>query len=130
MPFATIVIVAAAAAPAIVVPAEFERQHGTLPGAAVIVAARARGAARVAVVDGLGHVPAAVLALVACAGRRHNELAGALPDGRVEDVPAVEHTDGHPRRQVAHELAACAWRQHRVVVSTATASAVAAAVRL
>ncbi len=102
MPFATIVIVAAAAAaiaaPAIVAPAEFERQHGTLPGAAVTVAARACGAARVAVVDGLGHVPAAVLALVACAGRNHDELASTLLDRRVADVPAVEHIDGHPRQ--------------------------------
>ncbi len=80
MPFATIVIVAATAAaiaaPAIIAPAEFERQHGTLSGAAVIAAPRARGAARVVVVDGLGHVPVAVLALVARAGRRHDELAG------------------------------------------------------
>ncbi len=70
------------------------------------VAADARGAGAVAIVDRPGNVPAGVPALMVCAGRRDDELARPLLDADVRNIPPLEHLDKHPRRHVAHELAA------------------------
>ncbi len=80
---------------------------------AVPVAAQARGAAPVAIVDGLGHVRAAVPALVVRAGRRHDQLALPLLDQRVANVPAGERRDRHPHGPVPRELAARPQRRAR-----------------
>ncbi len=73
---------------------------------AVSVVDHALGAGAVAVVDGLGHVPAAVPALVVRAGRRDDEVARLLPDGGVADISHVEHVERHPHRLVPQKLTA------------------------
>ncbi len=77
------------------------------------VAAHARGASAIAVVDRLGNVPAGVPALVVRAGRHDEEIAGPLLDADVRNAPALEHLDGHPHGHMAHKLAA---RRARAIV--------------
>ncbi len=73
---------------------------------AVLVVERPRCAHGVAVVDGLGHIPPAVPALVVSAGGGDDQIARLLLDRRVAEVPEVEQLNRDPCRHVPHELAA------------------------